>query len=114
METKYIVAIVAGSVFLVLFLIFIILSVQTRKKENLQLLRLEQMYADKNLVKMYYDFLVYDESTEEVVFTAQLERAGQTSFGADDSDDVPSSQGAMFQQVDADGLEEIVGTYKPD
>lgn len=107
-------AIVAGSVFLLLFLIFLILSAQTRKKLKLQRLRLEQMYADKNLVKMYYDFLVYDEETENIIFTAQMERSSQMGFGDADSDSIPASQGSIFQTVDTDGLEEIVGNYKPD
>ena len=71
------------------------------------------MYADKNLVKMEYDFLVYDEETEKI-FTAQMERSSQMSFNDVDPSSMPASDGAIFQTVDTDGLEEIVGTYKPD
>ncbi|MDE6667541.1 MAG: hypothetical protein K2K38_04240 [Clostridia bacterium] len=110
MDVKYIVAIAAGALFLLLLLIFIILFAERKKKAALQLQRLEQMYADKNLVKMEYDFLVFDEETEKI-FAAQAERNNQTSSGNGDS---VAQNGAIFQTVDTDGLEEIVGNYVPD
>ncbi len=113
MDVKFIVVIAAGSLFLLLFLIFIIVSARTKKRLKLQRQRLEQMYADKNLVKMEYDFLVYDEETEKI-FTAQMERSSQMSFNDVDPSSMPASDGAIFQTVDTDGLEEIVGNYKPD
>ncbi|MDE7082318.1 MAG: hypothetical protein K2O89_01275 [Clostridia bacterium] len=113
MEAKYIVAIVAGALFLLLLLIFIILAADKKKKYKLQRQRLEQMYADKNLVKMEYDFLVYDEETEKI-FAAQMERSNQMTFSDIDPSSMPAAGGAIFQTVDTDGLEEIVGTYKPE
>lgn len=113
MDVKDIVVIAAGSLFLLLILILIIVSAQTKKKLKLQRQRLEQMYADKNLVKMYYDFLVYDEETEKII-AAQAERSGQMTFSDVDPSAMPTSDGAIFQTVDTDGLEEIVGNYKPD
>ena len=113
MDVKFIVAIAAGSLFLLLFLIFIIVSAQTKKRLKLQRQRLEQMYADKNLVKMEYDFLVYDEETEKI-FAAQMEHSSQMSFNDVDPSSMPATEGSIFQTVDTDGLEEIVGNYKPD
>ena len=113
MDIKYIVAIAAGSLFLLLFLIFIILFAQRRQKLKLQRQRLEQMYADKNLVKMEYDFLVYDEETEKI-FAEQMERISQMSFSDVDPSSMPATDDAIFQTVDTDGLEEIVGNYKPE
>ncbi len=113
MEVKYIVAIVAGALFLLLLLIFIILSADRKKKLKLQRQRLEQMYGDKNLVKMYYDFLVYDEETEKI-FAAQSEHHSQMTFSDIDPSAIPESNDVIFQTVDTDGLEEIVGTYKPE
>lgn len=112
MNAEYIVAIVAGSVFLLLFLIFIIQYVQRRQREKFQKLRLEQMYADKNLVQMKYDFLVYDEETEKII--TDRPDSGQMSFTDIDPEALPENDSAVFQTVDTDGLEEIVGTYKPD
>ena len=113
MDIKYIVAIVACSLFLLLLLIFIILGVQRKQKLKLQRQRLEQMYADKNLVKMEYDFLVYDEETEKI-FAEQLERIGQMSFSDVDPSTMSAASDVIFQTVDTDGLEEIVGNYKPE
>jgi len=113
MDVKYIIAIAAGSLFLLLLFIFIIVAAERRKKLNLQRARFEQMYADKNLVKMEYDFLVYDEETEKL-FTAQAENTSQMTFSDIDPSAMPASNGAIFQTVDTDGLEEIVGSYKPE
>lgn len=113
MAVEYIVAIAAGSLFLLLFFIFIILVAQRQKKLKMQRQRLEQMYGDKNLVKMYYDFLVYDEETEKIV-AAQAERNSQMTFSDIDPSVQPSSDSPIFQTVDTDGLEEIVGTYRPE
>ena len=113
MEVKYIVAIAAGALFLLLILVFIIVFAERKKKLALQRQRLEQMYADKNLVEMYYDFLVYDEETEKL-FSAQAERTSQMSFSDVDPTTQTVQNGAIFQTVDTDGLEEIVGNYVPD
>ncbi|MBD5585250.1 MAG: hypothetical protein HDQ88_09210 [Clostridia bacterium] len=113
MDVKYIVAIVAGSLFLLLFLIFVILSARRKKLDSLQRQRLEQMYADKNLVKMEYDFVAYDEETEKLINELPLSN-GQMSFHDIDPAAVPSFDNAVFQSVDTDGIEEIVGNYKPE
>lgn len=113
MQVEYIVAICAGSVFLLLFLVFIILSAQRKKKAKLLSLRLEQMYADKNLVKMEYDFLVYDEETEKII-TDRSDNGGQMSIADIDPTAIPESDDDIFQTVDTEGLEEIVGHYKPE
>lgn len=112
MDAEYIVAIVAGSIFLLLFLVFIILYAQRRKREKSQKLRLEQMYSDKNLVQMKYDFLVYDEETEHAI--PDHPENGQMSFNDIAPDAMPENDSDVFQTVDTDGLEEIVGTYKPE
>ena len=113
MEVKYLIAIVSGSLFLLLFLIYIICAARRKKLEANQRQRLEQMYADKNLVKMEYDFVVYDEETEKLVAT-KLQESGQMSFNDIDPSAMPSSDDAVFQTVDTDGIEEIVGNYKPE
>ncbi len=113
MDVKYIIAIAAGSLFLLLLFIFIIVVAEKKKKQNLLRQRFEQMYADKNLVKMEYDFLVYDEETEKLV-AAQAESTSQMTFSDIDPSAMPDSSEAIFQTVDTDGLEEIVGSYKPD
>ena len=70
------------------------------------------MYSDKNLVQMKYDFLVYDEETEHVI--PDHPENGQMSFNDIAPDAMPENDSDVFQTVDTDGLEEIVGTYKPE
>lgn len=113
MDVKFIVTIVAGSLFLLLFLVFIILSVRRKNKEAQQRQRLEQMYADKNLVKMDYDFIAYDEETEKLVGEMPV-TSGQMSIHDIDPSAVTSFDSVVFQTVDTDGLEEITGNYKPE
>lgn len=113
MEVKYIIAIACGSLFLLLFLIYIIVSARRKKIEANLRQRLEQMYGDKNLVKMEYDFVVYDEETEKLVST-KLQESGQMSINDIDPSALSSADDAVFQTVDTDGIEEIVGNYVPE
>ncbi|MCI8734566.1 MAG: hypothetical protein HFE40_03320 [Clostridia bacterium] len=113
MDAKYIVVIACGSLFLLLFLVYIILSVRRKKREAQNKQRLEQMYSDKNLVKMEYDFVVYDEETEKLV-ASKTQEDGQMSISDIDPTAMPVSDNAVFQKVDTEGLEEIVGNYKPE
>lgn len=113
MEAEYIMAIVVGSLFLVLFVVFIIFYVKNKKEEELQRQRLEQMYADKNLVKMEYDYSDYDEETERIL-AARTERRKQISFNDIYPSAIPSAENSASTTVDADGLEEITGNYKPE
>lgn len=65
MEPELIVAIVAGGLFLILFLIFLIVSAHRRKLNARLKEHLEEVYSDENLVKMEYDFAECDDVANE-------------------------------------------------
>ena len=104
MLVEYIIAIVCGSVFAVLLIANIIVYVLNAKKQARLFEELKKMYADKNLVKMTYDFVSYDEETEEHV-------AGED---AEDEIQAVEDEESSFNQLVIEGLEEITGDYKPE
>lgn len=115
MKPEYIVTIVACSLFLILFLIFIVVHFR-RKKRNEELMRgIESAYADKNLVKMDYDCAVYDAETERLIAAKQQAGGQMTIDELMDGGEVSAVvDETVFKTVDTDGLEEITGNYEPD
>ncbi len=112
MPYEYIISIVLSSIFLLIFIIFLI-SYGRSENNKLKLYdELEKMYADENLVKMDYDFAVYDEETARRISDMQ-KSDGQIvmediiNLGAAAADE------AVFGTVDKDGLDEITGNYTP-
>ncbi len=105
MPVEYIISIVCGSVFAVLFIANLIVYVLNAKKEARVRSGLEKMYADKNLVKMKYDFVAYDEETEEIIKNAAM---------SDEIKPVRSGDEDNYNQLVIEGLEEITGDYKPE
>jgi len=105
MSVEYIIAIVCGSVFAVLFIANLIVYVLNAKKEARVRSGLEKMYADKNLVKMKYDFVAYDEETEELI---------KNAVASDEIKPVRSGDEDNYNQLVIEGLEEITGDYKPE
>lgn len=112
MEPQYIVAIAAGSIFLLLFMIFIILSVYKHKAEARIQESLEKQYADENLAKMEYDFAVYDEETARMLSGEDNKPVTQVSIYDVLSEDLAQPE-EVFGKIENDGLEEITGNYKP-
>lgn len=104
MEVAFIVAIVAGGLYALLFLIALGLYIYNRSKEHELGRTITQMYNDKNLAKMEYDFATYDPQTARMVSASRAD--GQLTF-----DDVIIDN-AMSPQDE--GMEEITGNYKPD
>lgn len=107
MELWQILTIVFGSIFLTTVLIYIIVAVRNKAKEEERNAQLAKMYSDSNLAKMEYDFAVYDEETEELVAGAL--GAGEQTAESTDGDQQLSFLGA----TDSEGIEEITGNYKP-
>ncbi len=113
MEPKYIVAIVVGGIFFIMLVTYVIFTVRIGYLEKLRRSEIEKMYSDKNLVKMDYDFAIYDEETAKLL--AENERkSGQLTI-----DDVLADSGlavdeSVFGTIDSEGLEEITGNYKPE
>ena len=109
MEPQYIVAIVCGSVFLILLFVYIILRVIKNKRELKAKAQLSEVYNDEALAKMEYDFAVYDEESSELL-GEQTKREGHTTI--DEELDVPPEE--VIAKVDSEGMEEITGNYKPE
>ncbi|MDE5729009.1 MAG: hypothetical protein K2I20_02400 [Clostridia bacterium] len=105
MPFEYIIAIVCGSVFAVLFIANIIVYYLNAKKKKLAREELEKMYADKNLAKMKYDSVAYDKETEELIKNAEA---------SNEIKPVASAEEEKYNQLVIEGLEEITGDYKPE
>ena len=104
MPFEYIIAIICGSIFLILFIANLIVYFLNAKKEAAVYEELEKMYSDKNLVKMKYDFAAYDKETEELMKNA----------GASGEIKTAETDDSYFSQLVIEGLEEITGDYKPE
>lgn len=115
MEVPYIITITVCSLFVLIFLIYLIVWSHKRNLYNQQMRDIRNMYSDKNLAKMDYDCAVYDAETEKLIAMQQHE-AGQMTI-----DDVMKQSATskvadktVFQTVGTEGLEEITGNYNPD
>ena len=113
MELKYILTIIGVSIFLIMFLVFVIFTSRSRKREAMLMESLEKMYADKNLAKMDYDFAVYDGELEKILAKRQMPD-GQLTIDDFMDSSAPNPVDSVFQTVDTEGVEEIQGTYKPE
>ncbi len=108
MEPQYIVAIISGSIFLILILIYIILKVIKNKRELKEKARLSEIYNDEDLAKMDYDFAVYDEESSELLGEG-AKREMHTTI--DEELDTPLEE--VFAKIESEGMEEITGNYQP-
>ena len=70
MDPKYIFAIVALSLFFVLFIIFFAMLARKRRMEARLQAWLYEVYSDKNLIKMDYDSADEDEPVQSVTVSA--------------------------------------------
>ncbi|MDE6868401.1 MAG: hypothetical protein K2J83_04580, partial [Clostridia bacterium] len=100
MEPQYIVAIISGSVFLVLLLVYIILRVLGNKKALKERARLSEIYNDESLAKLDYDFAAYDEESTELL-DGQIKREGHTTI----DEELDSPQEEVFAKIDSEGIE---------
>lgn len=105
MPVEYIIAIICGSIFLILFIANVVVYFINAKKQKRVREELEKMYADKNLVKMKYDIFAYDKETEELIKNAE---------SSNEIKPVGSAEEDGYNQLVIDGLEEITGDYKPE
>lgn len=110
MELKYIIGIVCGGLFILLFLIFLGVAMLQRRKHAETMENIEKMYSDKNLAKMEYDCAVYDEKTEKRL-SGMANGDGQVTIDEIVGDKVATAD--VFSSVDTEGVEEIKGNYKP-
>lgn len=106
MEAKYIVAIVACAVFIILLLVYAVISYRTRCEDAERRRVLKEMYTDP--AKMEYDFAVYDEETQRRLAHDDASVSQLTI------DDIIGEGVDIFGKIDSDGLEEITGNYIPE
>ena len=96
-HVQFIVVIITGSLFALLFFIGLFVMLYQNSKQNELNRRLTEMYNDPDLAKMDYDFSGYDDEISRIVSASR--------------DDVLIS-GAVSPADE--GIEEITGNYKPD
>ena len=120
METDYIILLCAMSVFIVLLIAYLIVSIK-EQTHNLRLKNeLQKAYSDENITKMEYDIATYyDDSADsrnakEAVVKPVIDASAQKSDEkkAEKRSGAPTE--AIFTQVEDDGVEEITGTYNSD
>lgn len=102
MSVQYIVAIVAGSIFGLLFIIGIVVYFYNKAKQKELWGKIYDMYNDTNLARIDYDF-GYDNEMAHMVSVSRTE--GQLTI-----EDV-LFDGAISP---GDEMEEITGNYNPD
>lgn len=101
---QFIIAIVTGSLYALLFFIGIIVMLYNNSKQNELNRKIAAMYNDPDLAKMDYDFSGYDDEITRIVSVSRTD--GQLTI-----DDVLI--GGAVSPAD-EGIEEITGNYKPD
>lgn len=114
METKYVIAIVAASIFLLLLLIFLLSYLLRLKKDKEKQAELDKFYLGPNLTKMEYDFSAYDEETERLLDRFNSNPEKQVTIDDVLKENKPAAQEDSFQKLESEGMEEITGNYKPD
>lgn len=112
MEVQYIIAIVGGGIVVFLLLVYLIVAVRTGKREERRRNYIENMYADKNLAKMEYDFVNFNEEAARILSMHEREN-GQLTID-DVLAGINSPNDPIFGKIDNDGPEEITGTYNPE
>ncbi len=113
MEPKYIVAITAGGIFLILFLVFIILAAHRQKVEKRLQERLDKEYSNENLAKMEYDFANYDDETVKMLSADSEKSETQVTIYDVLSEELAQPE-EVFGKIESEGMEEITGNYKPE
>lgn len=103
-DVKYIVAIVAGGLYLFLVFIGFCVYVYTKSKQRALFRKIFEMYNDEKLAKLDYDYTTYDDETARIVSVSRTE--GQLTI-----EDILFDGSANAAD---EGLEEITGNYKPD
>lgn len=101
---KFIIAIVAGSIFVLLFLIGVILYFYRASKEKALQESINNMYVDGVARNVDFDFSTYDEETARILSASMAD--GQLTIDDVIIDRTPTAPD--------EGLEEITGNYKPE
>lgn len=115
MKPEYILLICAGGVFLSLLLIYALVALERYKSEKKNKEKLHKSYSGENLRKMEYDVAYYDKNFK---FNSNRETERQVTIDdllvENSGNEIKTSDAAVFTQIEDEGVEEIVGTYKPE
>ena len=110
MDPKYIFAIVALSLFFVLFIIFFAMLARKRRMEARLQAWLYEVYSDKNLIKMDYDSADEDEPVQSLTVSAADAAPAQDEKKEAEE---PVKTDELYGKIEIEGIEEITGNYKP-
>lgn len=113
MEIPYIVALTVGALFVLLFIIYLVLTARLSVQEEERRKLMEKMYLNAGSIRMDYDFASYDEETEKLLEGMQKEE-GQLTIDEVITSVAPAVEDVMFAKVDKEEPEEITGNYKPE
>lgn len=115
MKPEYILLICAGGVFLSILLVYLLVALERAKSDKKNREKLHKSYSEENLRKMEYDVAYYDKKSFKFNYNRDVERQVTIDDllveSADDA--LKTSDSAVFTQIEDDGVEEIVGKYKP-
>lgn len=114
MELIYILSIVAGSLFVLMLLIFLCMYINGVRKLNAKQNELRKMYSDKNTPKMDYDFAVYDEEVQRKLQSGVMEDGQLTIDDVMRAGNTQTVDETVFASVELEDVEEITGNYQPE
>ena len=114
MEPIFVISIVAGSLFLILLIIFLCLYINNSRKYNDLQKELRQMYVDKSAPKLDYDFAVYDEEVKRKLAGNKNTDGQLTIDDVMQASSAPVPDETVFASVEVENVEEITGNYQPE
>ena len=120
METDYIILLCAMSVFIVLLIAYLIVSIKEQTQNQRLKGELQKAYSDENITKMEYDIATYYDDSADKRNVKEAAGKPLTDASAPKPADGKAEKHsgapteAIFAQVEDDGVEEITGTYNSD
>ncbi|MBE7088276.1 MAG: hypothetical protein E7370_01955 [Clostridiales bacterium] len=107
MEPEYIIAIIVGSIFLLLLFIYNVISNNRKVNKDKLEKELDKAYAPANLKKMDYDLAYYDDDTAKRILNKKSVDEEQVTI-----DDIIAPFSASDESAENDD-DELIGRYKP-
>lgn len=106
--------IAAGSVFVFLLLVYVVLAAERAKANRRKQQALDKAYSDKNLAKMEYSDAPCNEETDKIL---SRKASGQLTIEDLVAPDKPSSESqksdeVVFGKIGTERVEEITGNFK--
>lgn len=113
MKPEYILLICAGSVFVLLVLIYMIYAIEKSKSERRNKENIIKSYMPENLQKMEYDVAFYDKNVFRYGYGKDTER--QVTIDdilSEETDNMAQlTEDAVFAHVEDKGVQQIKGNY---